>query len=311
MTESIGVVLSAVQLTRRFGERIAVDAATFTIGRGEIFALLGPNGAGKTTTLRMLAGLIEPTSGEVHLDGQRVGHGNAAALRARVGFLTETPGLWDRLTVRENLRTYARLHGVTGPDAAVERALSAFGIASRADEPAAVLSKGLKQRVALARTLLHDPDIVLLDEPTSGLDPESARDVREIILAMRKDNRAVLLSTHNLDEVERIASRVAVLRQRLLAVDTPASLRARLFGHRVRIVLDGEADAFLPALRAHIHGDAIAEGNTLSIAITGPDDIPRIVRQLVERGAAIVAVVPEEPSLEEVYLRLVQQGTGA
>ena len=226
-------MIAAVNLTRRFGSRIAVEDATFEISRGEIFALLGPNGAGKTTTLRMLAGLIEPSAGEVRLDGRRVERGNAARLRARVGFLTEAPGLWDRLTIRENLRTYARLHGLPGPDAVVDRSLEMFGIADRGNEPAAVLSKGLKQRVALARTLLHNPDIVLLDEPTSGLDPESAREVRGMIVALRDQNRAVLLSTHNLDEVERIASRVAVLRQRLLAVDTPTALRMKFFGNRV------------------------------------------------------------------------------
>ena len=300
-------MIAAVHLTRRFGPRLAVEDTSFDISRGEIFALLGPNGAGKTTTLRMLAGLIEPSAGEVRLDGRRIEPGNAAGLRARVGFLTEAPGLWDRLTVRENLRTYARLHGLSKPDTAVDRAMDAFRIADRADEPAAVLSKGLKQRVALARTLLHNPDIVLLDEPTSGLDPESARDVREMIVTLREQDRAVLLSTHNLSEVERIASRVAVLRQRLLAVDTPAALRMKLFGNRVRIVVNAPAGEFLPPLRANGHGDVVAEDHALSIAVTDAGrDIPHVVRVLVEHGALIVAVTPEEHSLEDVYLRLMK-----
>ena len=299
-------MLSAVRLTRRFGDRLAVDAVTFDLGRGEIFALLGPNGAGKTTTLRMLAGLIEPSGGEVHLDQVRIEPGRAAQLRARVGFLTESPGLWDRLTVRENLHTYARLHGLRDPHGAVRQVMDTFRITDRADEPAAVLSKGLKQRVALARTLLHDPDIVLLDEPTSGLDPESARDVRAMILALRDQGRAVLLSTHNLDEVGRVASRVAVLRQRLLAVDTPAALRLKLFGNRVRIGITGHAGEFLPALRAGGHRDVIADDDVLSVAITDAGrDVPHVVRVLVESGARIVAVTPEEHSLEDVYLRLV------
>ena len=302
-------MLSAVHLTRRFDARVAVDDATFAIARGEIFALLGPNGAGKTTTLRMLAGLIEPSGGEVHLDGQRIARGNAVRLRARVGFLTEAPGLWDRLTVRENLRIYARLHGLPAPEAVVARSLDAFIIRDRGDEPAAVLSKGLKQRVALARTLLHNPDIVLLDEPTSGLDPESARDVREMIMALRDQDRAVLLSTHNLDEVERIATRVAVLKRTLLAVDTPESLRVRLFGHRVRVVLQGDAGAFLPALRAEGHRDVAAEGGTLSIGMAEPRrDVPHVVRVLVQQGANVLAVTPEEHSLEDVYLRLIKDG---
>jgi ABC-2 type transport system ATP-binding protein len=305
-------VLSAVHLTRRFDDRLAVEDATFDLAGGEIFALLGPNGAGKTTTLRMLAGLIEPSKGEVTLDGHRVQPGHAERLRARVGFLTEAPGLWDRLTVRENLLTYARLHGLPAPAAAVAESLAAFGLADRADERAALLSKGLKQRVALARTLLHKPDIVLLDEPTSGLDPESAREVRQLIVTLRDQNRAVLLSTHNLDEVERIATRVAVLRQRMLAVDTPESLRTRLFGHRLRILLTGEAGRFIPALRAAGHADVDADDHTLSIATRDAmRDTPDVVRVLVQHGADIVSVVPEEHSLEDIYLRLVREGAPA
>jgi ABC-2 type transport system ATP-binding protein len=300
-------VISAVRLTRRFGDRIAVEDVTFEIARGEIFALLGPNGAGKTTTLRMLAGLIDPSAGEVLLGGELIGRGNAARLRARVGFLTEAPGLWDRLTVRENLRTYARLHGLRKPDSAVDRSLEIFRIADRRHDPTAVLSKGLKQRVALARTLLHNPDIVLLDEPTSGLDPESARDVRDMIVTLRDEHRAVLLSTHNLDEVERVASRVAVLRQRLLAVDTPAALRMKLFGNRVRVVVTGHAGDFLPAVRAGGHRDVLADDGALSIGIADATrDIPHVIRVLVESGASILAVTPEEHSLEDVYLRLVK-----
>lgn len=301
-------MLSAVHLTRRFESRVAVDDATFEIRRGEIFALLGPNGAGKTTTLRMLAGLIEPTSGEVRLGGRPVDRGNAGHLRSRVGFLTEAPGLWDRLTVRENLRTYARLHGLPSPDAVVARAMGAFGIADRRDEPAAVLSKGLKQRVALARTLLHNPDIVLLDEPTSGLDPESARDVRELIVTLRNENRAVLLSTHNLDEVERVADRVAVLRQRLIALGTPESLRHQLFGTRVRVRLAGPAMPFVAALRSAGFPGVAADGTSLSVPTADPPAAtPALVRVLVNAGAAILEVGGEERSLEEVYLRLVQE----
>jgi len=300
-------VLSAVHLTRRFGSRVAVEDATFEITRGEIFALLGPNGAGKTTSLRMLAGLIEPSSGEVLLDGHVVARGNADRLRARVGFLTEAPGLWDRLTVRENLLTYARLHGLTNPNEAVQQSLEVFGLSDRADEHAALLSKGLKQRVAVARTLLHNPDIVLLDEPTSGLDPASAREVRELILQLRDENRAVVLSTHNLDEVERIATRVAVLRQRLLAVDTPDMLRERLFGHRLRVRLTGHAGDYITALRSEGHSDVVADDNTLSIGTRNAlRDTPDVVRVLVQNGAEIVSVVPEEHSLEDVYMRLVE-----
>ena len=299
-------MLTAARLTRHFGTRVAVEDVSFALSPGEIFALLGPNGAGKTTTLRMLAGLIAPTSGIVHIGGEAMTHASAPRLRGRIGFLTEAPGLWDRLTVRENLLVYARLHGQPDPRRAVDQALAALDIADRASEPTAQLSKGLRQRVALARTLLHDPKIILLDEPTSGLDQQSARGVRETILRLREEGRTILLSTHNLDEVERVADRVAVLRRSLVALDTPEALRARLFGTRVRITVSAGADRLADTLRAAGHTDVAIEKDALSIGIGGGTfTVPAVVRMLVQAGAEIHSVVPESPPLEEVYLRLI------
>jgi ABC-2 type transport system ATP-binding protein len=231
----------------------------------------------------------------------------APRLRGRIGFLTEAPGLWDRLTVGQNLLVYARLHGLANPARTVDDVLELFDIRTRRDERAAQLSKGLKQRVALARTLLHKPDIVLLDEPTSGLDPESARDVRELILRLRDERRAVLLSTHNLDEVQRIANRVAVLRTRLVALDTPSALRARLFGARVLVTLAQPANGFASMLGPAFN-DVRVTDRALSI---GVDDVatraPAIVRALVHGGADVVSVTAEEPPLEHVYLRLLDK----
>ena len=257
----------------------------------------------------MLAGLIEPSTGQVRVGGEPLSRQNAARLRTRIGFLTEAPGLWERLTVRRNLLVYARLYGLAPAARAVDEVLAMFGILDRANQPAVELSKGLKQRVALARTLLHRPDIVLLDEPTAGLDPESARDVRELILQLQRNGRTVLLSTHNLDEVERVATRVAVLRTRLIAVDTPAALRARVFGSRVRVTF-GEVDPrFASALKRAGFPDVHDNDTSLSVAVDDPRDAtPRIVKTLVESGAAILGVVAEQPPLEEVYLRLL--GTG-
>jgi ABC-2 type transport system ATP-binding protein len=227
--------------SKSFGPRMAVEQVSFDVRAGEIFALVGPNGAGKTTTLRMLAGLIRPSSGGVRFRGQPTA-GIETTLRAGIGFLTEAPGLWDRLSVRQNLKVHARLHGLPQPDRAVDAAMDLFGVTDRAAEAAAVLSKGLRQRVALARALLHDPGAVLLDEPTSGLDPESARDVRELILRLRHERRAVLISTHNLDEVDRLADRVALLNTRLVALDTRNRCR-RARSARVRGAFAGPADA--------------------------------------------------------------------
>ncbi len=282
-----------------------MDDVSFDVASGEIFALLGPNGAGKTTTLRMLAGLIEPTAGTVSIGGEVMTRRTAVHLRGRIGFLTEAPGLWDRLPVRQNLQVYARLHGLPDSKRAVDEALATFDLTARAAEPAAQLSKGLKQRVALARTLLHQPDVVLLDEPTSGLDPEASREVRDLILRLRDQGRAILLSTHNLDEVERVANRVAVLRGRLVASDTPQALRTRLFGARLRIVLDGPAARFGELLRQRGVVDVEADGRVLSIAVKDTSaDAPAIVRTLVDSGAGITTVAPEQAPLEEIYLKL-------
>jgi ABC-2 type transport system ATP-binding protein len=302
--------LTAQHLTRRFASRLAVDDVSFEFRAGEIFGLLGPNGAGKTTTLRMLAGLIAPTSGSVQIDGQAMTPNAAPRLRARIGFLTEAPGLWDNLTVRENLFVYARLYGLVDPGKAVNDALALFEIADRGDDRTARLSKGLKQRVALARAIVHQPSIVLLDEPTSGLDPESARDVRELIVGMRTQGRAVLLCTHNLDEVERVADRVAVLRSRLVAVGTPGDLRQRLFVPRLRIRLSEPAERFAGVLRASGLDDVKVNGPLLLLA-GGKRPTPDIVRTLVAAGAGIEAVEEEERSLEDVYLKLLRSGEAA
>jgi ABC-2 type transport system ATP-binding protein len=255
----------------------------------------------------MLAGLIEPSSGDVRLDSGMMSPRSAPRLRGQIGLLTESPGLWDRLDVRRNLLVYARLHGLPRPHEVVNQALETFGMLDRAGDLAGQLSKGLKQRVALARALLHKPGVVLLDEPTAGLDPESAREVRDLVLRLRETKHTVVLSTHNLDEVDRIASRVAVLKTRLIALDTPAALRARLFGTRLRITLGQAAAAFTSAVTAGGFNDVRADGPVLSIAVKADaSSAPRIVRRLVEAGADVCSVVAEEPRLEDVYLRLLE-----
>ena len=300
-------MIAARHLSRIFGDRSAVEDVTFDVKAGEIFGLLGPNGAGKTTTLRMIAGLIAPTSGEASVAGVPLTSRTIDRVRQHVGFLTEAPGLWERLSVRTNLLTYARLHQVKDPAATVTSALERFGLADRAESMAVELSKGLKQRVALARTLLHDPPVVLLDEPTSGLDPQSARLVRDMVLDLRKRGHAVIISTHNLDEAERVADRVGVLRRRFLAVATPGELRHRLFGSRVRITIAGDAAAFVGVVASAGAKDvAVAAGNMLTFAL---EDIeagtPAIVRALVLAGAPILSVRADDRPLEEVYLALV------
>jgi ABC-2 type transport system ATP-binding protein len=278
-------LLVADRLTRTFGDRVAVRDLSLSVATGEIVALLGPNGAGKTTTMRMLAGLILPTAGRVIIDRVDVSPATANAARHAVGLLTEAPGLWERLSVRLNLLTYARLHGVADPGGAVATVLDQVQLADRAEDLAGKLSKGLKQRVALARAILHRPPVVLLDEPTSGLDPASARHVRDLIRAMKTDGRAVLVSTHNLAEAEELADRIAVLKTELLALDAPAALRSR--GAGVSVAIEFE------------------DGSNQTIDVPDLSRVPDVVGDLVHAGKRIVRVVPDRRSLEDVYLSLV------
>jgi ABC-2 type transport system ATP-binding protein len=297
-------VIAAAHLTRRFGRRAVVDDLTFEVGRGEIVALLGPNGAGKTTTLRMLAGLIAPSGGTVVIDGIRLTRGTGSALRRRIGFLTEAPGLWDRLTVHENLSVYAGIYGLAQPAPAIDRLLELFELAPHADARAAELSKGMRQKVALARTLLHDPHILLLDEPTSGLDPEITRSVRRLLAERRAEGCTIVVSTHNLDEAERLADRVAVVQGRLVALDTPASLRQRLKTGRVIARTRQSAAAYLSIAR-RLDPEAAVDGNELVLTLhDGEERTALLVRQLVSAGADVVEVRPEMPALEDVYLHL-------
>ena len=283
---------------------------TFDVARGEIVALLGPNGAGKTTTMRMLAGLIEPTSGPVTIDGVPLTRATGNAVRRRIGFLTEAPGLWDRLTVRENLRVYAGIYALGQPDRAIDRALDIFSLGDRSATRAAELSKGMRQKVALVRALLHDPAVLLLDEPTSGLDPEVTRSVRQLLEERREAGCAILVSTHNLDEAERLADRVAVLQTRLLAMDPPATLRSRLTKGRVVVRIAGDLEPYLTVARS-FDAQAAIEGTAIVVSLPQAErDTPEVVRALVNAGARIVEVRSEMPDLEDVYLRLVRDDGG-
>ena len=299
-------MISANRLTKRFGSRTAVNDVSLEIGRSEIVALLGPNGAGKTTTLRMLAGLIAPTSGTVAIDGVQLTRSTGSMLRSRIGFLTEAPGVWDRLTVRENLMIYARLYALERPKRAVDGMLERLEMTDRSGARAAELSKGLRQKVSLARAHLHEPTILLLDEPTSGLDPEITRSVRRLLAERREAGCAILVSTHNLDEADRIADRVAVLHERLIAVDPPATLRRRLATGRILVRIAGDPSRYVDVVRRFDPNVSI-EGSVLTLR--APEDdlerTPALVATLVAAGAEILEVRHETPALEDVYLQLV------
>jgi ABC-2 type transport system ATP-binding protein len=299
-------LLVADRLTRVFDARVAVSGLSLSVDAGEIVTLLGPNGAGKTTTLRMLAGLILPTSGHISINQVPVSTATADEARSAIGLLTEAPGLWERLTVRFNLLTYARLHGLPQPARHVDEALALVDLSDRAGDLAGKLSKGLKQRLAIARALIHRPPVVLLDEPTSGLDPASARHLRDLILRFREEGRAVLVSTHNLAEAEELSDRIAVLKTTLLAADTPAALRGSLGeGGRVAIEVEGEASRWTAAARAVTGTAPDVAGAVLTVVLPDFSAVPDLVTALVSAGARIVRVVPDRRTLEEVYLDLV------
>ena len=202
-------MIKTTNLTKRFGDNVAVNALALDIPSGEVFGFLGPNGAGKTTTVRMLGALIAPSEGTAIVNGFDVQQ-EAMQVRQTVGVLTETPGMYDRLSAEYNLLIYARLYGVDQPEKAVQKYLSILELWDRRREAVGGFSKGMKQKLAIARALLHEPQTVFLDEPTSGLDPVAARTVREFIEQLKTEGRTIFLTTHNLDEAERLCDRVGV-----------------------------------------------------------------------------------------------------
>jgi ABC-2 type transport system ATP-binding protein len=295
------------ELTRRFGDVLAVDRLTLSVHPGEIFGFLGPNGAGKTTTLRMLAALIEPTSGEATVAGLRLGKDDNR-LRARIGFLTETPGMYDRLSAEANLAYFAHLYDVQDVAGRVEHYLRWLGLWDQRFEPAGTLSKGMRQKLAIARALLHDPPLLFLDEPTSALDPEAAHLVREFIAGLRREGRTILLCTHNLDEADRLCDRVGVFKQRLLALDSPAALRSQVFGRTVVFHLKQAQPEYGAVLeRFDSTSDVrLVDGRLLATVRDPEAENPSLVKALVEAGAEVQFVGELRQTLEDVYLRLVK-----
>lgn len=299
-------MITAEGLTRRFGDFTAVDALDLEVHEGEVLGFLGPNGAGKTTTVRMLTTLIAPTSGTATIDGFTVGREDHA-IRRRVGILTETPGLYDNLSAAKNLALFAELYGVDDVDGQVEKYLKLVGLWERRHEAAGGFSKGMRQKLAIARCLLHEPRVVFLDEPTSGLDPQATQRVRDFVLELKAQGRTLFLCTHNLYEAERLCDRVAVFRHRLREIDTPARLRGRLFGREIAVELGSPAEPFAATARA-VGGveEVRAEGTVLRVRLADPEAVnPAVVRALVQAGAEVRFVTEVRRSLEDVYLALV------
>ncbi|HNT76578.1 MAG TPA: ABC transporter ATP-binding protein [Anaerolineae bacterium] len=294
-------------LTKQFNTVLAVDRLTLDIAEGEVFGFLGPNGAGKTTTVRMLTTLIGPTSGAATINGHQVGRDDQA-IRRIVGILTESPGLYDNLSAEHNLHIYASLYEVADAAGQIEKYLRLFDLWERRFDPTATYSKGMKQKLAIARALLHEPRVLFLDEPTSGLDPEAARLVRESIAGLRKEGRTIFLCTHNLDEADRLCDRIGVFKTRMLVMDTPARLRSQLFGRRVVFHLRQADDAMAAAVaRLPFVQAAQTVENKVLVTLDDPEvHNPDIVRALVGLGADVQFVGELRRSLEDVYLQLMK-----
>lgn len=284
---------------------MAVEDLDLDVQDGEVFGFLGPNGAGKTTTLRMLACLIAPTAGRGFIDGKEIGRQNQE-IRRQIGILTENPGLYERLSAVKNLEIYARLYGVDDAATQVEKYLRMLGLWERRFDVAASLSKGMKQKLAIARALLHEPKILLLDEPTSNLDPEAARLVRDFIIELIGKGKTIFLCTHNLDEAERLCQRVAIFRTHLLALDTPAALRQRLFGRKVVFHMSSIDPAWIDVIEAFpFVKDVRRVDNRLVVGLDDPEKAnPVIIRSLVGEGAEIQFVGELRHSLEDIYLEM-------
>ena len=307
------------QLTKRFGGRTAVDHVSLSVNAGEVFGFLGPNGAGKTTTVRMLGTLITPTAGSATVAGIPLNAANAAEIRRRISIMPEAPGLYQRLTVAENLEYFARLYGLPGREARMKAALDAVGLTDRANDPCRSLSKGLRQRAALARSLLNDPSVMFLDEPTSGLDPAAAHEVLGLIDSLRDRGVTVFLTTHRLDEAERVCDRVAIMSTSLRTIGRPDELRSRLFTRSLEITtaapLAKPEEAFdgQPGVSGWQREDP-AKGGPAGYRLTVTDPAvaaPAVTRALVAAGADVLSIAEARRTLEDVYLKLIDDKEGA
>jgi ABC-2 type transport system ATP-binding protein len=301
------------QLTKRFGGRTAVDHVSLSVNAGEVFGFLGPNGAGKTTTVRMLGTLIAPSAGSATVAGIPLSPANAAEIRRRISIMPEAPGLYQRLTVAENLEYFARLYGLPGRETRMKAALDAVGLSDRANDPCRSLSKGLRQRAALARSLLNDPSVMFLDEPTSGLDPAAAHEVLGLIDSLRDRGVTVFLTTHRLDEAERVCDRVAIMSTSLRTIGRPDELRSRLFTRSLEITtaapLAKPEEAFdgQPGVSGWQREDP-AKGGPAGYRLTVTDPAiaaPAVTRALVAAGADVLSIAEARRTLEDVYLKLI------
>ncbi|MGA2523037.1 MAG: ABC transporter ATP-binding protein [Candidatus Bathyarchaeia archaeon] len=307
-------MIDAENLTRKFGSLTAVENVSLHVDEGEVFGFLGPNGAGKTTTIRMLCCLIGKTSGQARIGNFSVDNEqDCLEIRKIVGLLPENVGLYENLSAYKNLDFYGKLYEVPAQKRQenIERLLRLLGIWERREDVVGTFSKGTKQKIAIARALIHEPQVLFLDEPTANLDPEAAKTVRDFVLELKKEKRTIFLNTHNLDEAERLCDRIAILKTKLIAVDSPKNLEHSLYNRRTIIHLEAVSDAMVAAVKElGMVKNLRVTDNKLILDIDNPEkDNPEVIRAIVKAGGNIQYVTELRSTLEDVYLKLIREAS--
>lgn len=302
-------------LTKIFGTHTAVDHLSFAVEEGEVFGLLGPNGAGKTTTIRMLACLISASEGSAKVSGYKIDE-SPLAVRQTVGILTENPSLYERLTAQENMDFFAEAYNISEPRRRLDRIkelLRFFDLLERRNDKVATFSKGMKQKLAIARALVHNPAILFLDEPTAGLDPESAKEVRDLMEKLsRHEKHTILLCTHHLEDAEKLCSRVMIINKgKSIVTGTPDELRNRIAGAPTVQINLGKLDPKIIAAAKRISHvkrvDVDESACSMTVALDDANlGTPELVKSIVDAGGMVLAVSALRPSLEEAYLKIVR-----
>ena len=306
-------MIETENLTRKFRELTAVDNLTFKVNQGEIFGFLGPNGAGKTTTVRMLCCLISKTSGTARIGNYEIGQPeDALRIRKIIGLVPDNVGLYESLTAYENLEYYGTLYRLSDSQKkeSIEYFLKLLGFWEKRNVLSGAFSKGMKQKLAIARALIHNPEIIFMDEPTANLDPESAKTVREFILELKKEKKTIFLNTHNLYEAQRVCDRIGILNTKLMAVGTPQELERSIHGRKTVIQLRQVNEAILDSLKKLQVKNMTIEGNQLTVDVENPEEEnPEMISAIVAEGGRIETVTVTSSSLEDAYLKLVKENT--
>jgi len=304
-------LIDVENLTRVFGDVTAVDGITFHVNEGEIFGFLGPNGAGKTTTVRMLSCLISKTSGEAHIADYDVSNdSDSLKIRKIIGLVPDNVGLYEELSAYINLDFYGKLYECPEQRRKenIERLLRMLELWDKRDVKVGTFSKGMKQKLAVIRALIHDPEILFLDEPTVNLDPESSKIVRDFILELKKEKKTIFLNTHNLDEAQRLCDKIGILNTKLRAIGTPEELEESVWGKKTVIQLEQVNKVILKALDKLSLGKIVHNNNKLTIDVVNPElDNPNIVNAIVGAGGHVQYVTELSPTLEDAYLKFVRK----